>query len=226
MYSRSIKDEAIKLRKEGYSYSLIAAKISVAKSTLSDWLKGVPFMHNDIVMNSVAENNARIVNIKRVDKANSIHEAMVYAERKVGNLTKRDIFILGMGIYIGEGSKTGSLTRIVNSDPKIIRFCIMWLKECFGLSDSNFRIRLFVYPDNDQVMVTKYWMKYLKMKKEVFYPVYVDTRTNKSKDRRGVLPFGTAHMTVVSNGEKNFGVLLQRKIIASIDFALKQNMRD
>jgi hypothetical protein len=226
MYIKSKKDEAIKLRKEGYSYSLISSKISVAKSTLSGWLKCVPFMHNDTVRESIFENNRRVVTIKRVDKANSIQEAVAYAGSQVGELSDRDIFILGLGIYVGEGSKTANFTRIVNSDPKIIRFSIMWLKTCFGLKNSNFRIRLHIYPDNDQIEVIKYWMKYLRMKRSVFYPVYIDTRTNKKKDRQGVLPYGTAHMTVVSNGEKSLGVLLQRKIIASIDFALNQSTRD
>ena len=46
-------------------------------------------------------------------------------------------------------------------------------------------------------------------------------RTNKKKDRRGVLPYGTAHLSMVSNGNRDFGVLLHRKIIASIDQVLQ-----
>lgn len=122
MYLNTIKNQAIKLRKEGYSYSFIASRLRIAKSTLSDWLKDVNFLPNETTTKVISENNKRIVVIKRVDKANSIKEAKHYAVKRIGNLTDREMFMLGLGIYIGEGSKSGNFTRIVNSDPNIIRF--------------------------------------------------------------------------------------------------------
>lgn len=226
MYSKSTKDEAIRLRKEGNSYSIISAKISVAKSTLSEWLKDVPFLPNDLTINNIKKSNERIVGIKRVDKVISVKKANDYAKENVGILSKRDDFIFGLGIYLGEGSKIGGYTRISNSDPRIIKFSIMWFKKHFGLTDTNFRVRIHIYPDNDEDEVIRFWMKALDLKRELFFSSYIDTRLNKKKSRAGVLPYGTAHLSIVSDGKKDFGVLLQRKIIASIDFVLNQHMRD
>ena len=226
MHSPIKKNEAIKLRKEGNSYAFISSNISVSKSTLSEWLKGVPFVPNETVKNNILENNRHIANFSRVDKAVSVKKASDYARGKIRNLSDRDIFIFGLGIYLGEGSKTGSLTRIVNSDPRIVKFSMVWLKKCFGITDANFRVRIHMYPDNNESEVIKFWMRALGLKRESFQPSYVDVRLNKKKDRRGVLPYGTAHLSVVSNGVKDFGVLLQRKIIASIDLALEKSTRD
>jgi len=226
MYSKSIKDEAIKLRKEGNSYSLISSKISVAKSTLSDWLKDVPFIPNELVIHNRIENINNIIRIKRADKAASYMNALEYGKKQVGALTQRDIFMLGLGIYLGEGSKTSDQVRIVNSDPRIIKLAMTWFKKSFGLNDHNFRLRLHIYPDNDDHKAMNFWGNALGIKREYIQRSYIDIRTNKKKSREGVLPYGTAHLGVSSNGNKDFGVLLHRKIIASIDFALDQTTRD
>ena len=222
MYFQSKKEEAIKLRKEGNSYDYISSRISVAKSTLSAWLKDISFLPNELMVENRLRNINNIVSIKRVDKALSFRKATDYAKEKVKGLLERDVFMFGLGIYLGEGSKTASVTRVVNSDPRIIKFTMMWLKNCFGLTKKNFRIRLHMYPDNDENEVISYWMKTLKIERKFFQPSYIDVRLNKKKNRKGVLPYGTAHLGVVSNGNKDLGVLLQRKIIASIDFVLDQ----
>ena len=112
----------------------------------------------------------------------------------------------------------------MNSDPRIIRFELLWLRKCFGLSEENIRIRIHIYPDTDEKKTLEFWMNQLNLKKDRFQTSYVDRRTNKRKNRSGVLPYGTAHMSVVSNGNKEFGVLLHRKILATIDCIL--NKRD
>ncbi len=149
----------------------------------------------------------------------SIRVADQYANNNVGKISKRDSFIFGLGIYLGEGSK--SAIRISNSDPRIIKFSLNWFKDHFGLSDNNFRIRLHIYPDKNDDESIRYWSKVVDLDKKYFFKSYVDKRTNKNKDRQGILPYGTAHLSIVSKGNKNFGVLLHRKIIASIDQVLE-----
>ena len=221
MHIQSIKDRAVKLRKEGFSYAHISSKLSVAKSTLSLWLRGVPFIPNELIVGKIRGSNRKLIQAKRVDKIASLSQASIFAEHAVGKLSSRDLFILGIGIYIGEGSKVGNFIRIANSDPRIIRFSMFWLKKCFNLAGSNFKIRIHMYPDHDEKKILKFWMKALKVKKDAFYPSSFDRRRNKGLRNRGMLPYGTAHLSVVSNGDKKLGVLLHRKILASIDSVLK-----
>jgi hypothetical protein len=150
----------------------------------------------------------------------SLKMALDFSNDVVGKLSKRDIFILGLGIYIGEGSKSGNFIRIANSDPRIIKFSILWFKECFGLKNSNFKIRIHLYPDSNEEKSIKFWMKETGLIEEYFHPSYVDRRLNKKAKKANVLPYGTAHLSIVSNGNKEYGVLLHRKILASIDRVL------
>ncbi|MCX6718866.1 MAG: hypothetical protein NTZ38_00605 [Candidatus Taylorbacteria bacterium] len=147
-----------------------------------------------------------------------------FAQAKTRNISLKELFFTGIGIYIGEGSKTGNFTRIVNSDPRIIAFMLWWLEKYFGISESNIRIRLHIYPDNNEKKTINFWKKLLKLPDSCFHSCYIDRRTNKTKKKANILPYGTAHMSVVNNGNKEFGGLLHRKILATIDHALKSGI--
>ena len=120
--------------------------------------------------------------------------------------------VLGLGIYLGEGTKSFDNIRIINADPVIIKLSIKWFKTIIGLSDSNIFIRLHIYPDNDPKECIKYWSDVTKLPSNNFYPPQVDRRENKKNAKRKKLPFGTAHVIIKSNGNRDYGVKLFRRI--------------
>ena len=56
--------------------------------------------------------------------------------------SKRDLFMAGVGIYIGEGTKTNGIVRIINADPKIIKFMVKWFELMFGVKAQNLKAYL------------------------------------------------------------------------------------
>lgn len=220
MYYPEIKQKAIQLRKEGYSYNYIVEHVPVSKSTLSEWLRDVPFVPNKHTVNTIG--NARIASgvFRHQIKMDSLEKARIQSEKDIQDLSERDIMMLGLGIYIGEGGKTIHLTKISNADLKIIKFGIRWLKTTFGIKNKNLKIRLHLYPDNDIKECVAYWSKNTGIPAGQFYPSIIDRRINKLKKRKGKLPFGTAHLIVNSLGEKKFGVYLHRLIMAWINRVL------
>ncbi len=220
MSKLELKGEALKLRELGYSYSHIVSKVPVSKGTLSSWLSGVPYVPNEFSKKNAAKGLLAAIQAKRKQKELSFSNARLYAEKDIGSLTKRDVFMLGLGVYIGEGSKTHNIIRIVNSDPKIISFAIRWFKEVSGIKNSNFVIRLHLYPDNTISEAIKFWSLKTGIPPSQFQKISVDSRKNKVS-KKGKLPYGTAHLSVVSRGNKEFGVLLARRIGAWIEKALE-----
>lgn len=220
MYHQEIKQKAINLRKEGYSYNYILKYVPVRKSTLSDWLHDIPFIPNKHTIETIG--NARIASgkYKHQIRVNSLEKARSQAEKDMAKLSDRDIIMLGLGIYIGEGGKTEGITRIINSNPKIIRFAIKWLKISFGIETTNIKVRLFLYPDSNEKNSIKFWSKNIGIPKKQFYKPTIDKRTNKKSCNHGKLPYGTAHMSVVGSSDKKWGVNLHRLIMAWIDKVL------
>lgn len=110
----------------------------------------------------------------------------------------------------------------MNSDPEVIKTAIKWFKEVCDLNTENFTLTIHTYPDNNLKETINYWSKITGIPKKQFGKTQIDRRTNKSKKKRGKLPYGTAKLSVKSNGKKEFGVFLHRRIMGWIEASLKQ----
>jgi hypothetical protein len=218
---RSLKEIAINLRRKGFSYSFIQEKIPVSKSTLSSWLAGIEYVPNSKVLSRIGKARAASGAAKSFLKSNTIKEAMNEARRDIVTFTRRDLFMLGLGVYIGEGTKSHGIIRVINSDPKIVKLAIRWFREVCYVPLENFKVRLHVYPDVNSRDALKYWSKETRIPIGQFYPQSVDRRLNKTMARRGKLPYGTAHLSVTSRGDRKLGVFLFHKINSWISEVVK-----
>ena len=130
--------------------------------------------------------------------------------------------MLGLGLYIGEGTKTQDIVRMINSDPKVIQLALKWFIDICGLKKENITIRLHLYPDNNEKKCVMYWSKQTGLPIAQFQKTQVDIRANKRVVKRGKLPYGTAHITVRGAGNKRHGVYLARLIAAWSNEALNK----
>ena len=125
----ALMNEAIILRKSGYSYSEIKDKIKIGKGTLSFWLKNYPL---------TTEQLERIRNKKHIqieNYRNTMRQKKELRFRKVYDSVKsefssfslKETYFAGLFLYWGEGSKTReSMISITNSDPTLLLFFIHW----------------------------------------------------------------------------------------------------
>lgn len=221
MRPETLRTQAFSLRKQGFSYNMIAAQTGLSKSTLSDWLSEVRFVPNDEVKARIGRARTAAVLAQQQRKMQSLKLARARAERDIGRLSKRDLQMLGLGVYIGEGSKNSGITRVANSNPQIIKLCLRWFKKIFVLKKENFRVRIHLYPDNDLQNTLRFWSDELQIPLSQFQKTQIDRRVGKKMFKRGKLPYGTAHVTVQSMGRPEHGVFLQRRINAWIEKVVK-----
>lgn len=218
-----IRARAEKLRRLGYSYGMIREKLAVSKSTLSNWLGQIEFNPNSEVIKRVGKARLKSALYKHRSKLQDIERRKREATQDIGELTRRDFFMLGIGVYLGEGSKANEEVKIANSDPIIIKLALRWLKEFCGLERHHFRITLHSYPDVDPKKALKFWSKATTIPIAQFTKTITDNRKNKSLLRRRKLPYGTAHLYVRSGGTILPGVKsLHRKIVGWIENVAKQ----
>ena len=218
-----LKAGAIKLRRAGYSYSMIGQKFGLSKSTLSNWLAYIPFVPNQEVIERVGKARLKSALYKQSQKFENIAKMKLEAAEDIGKLSHRDIFMLGIGLYLGEGSKALEQVRIANSDPMIIKLAIKWLKKFCALNVKHFKITVHAYPDTDISMIIAFWSRQTKIPASQFNKVVIDNRKNKSDHKRRTLPHGTAHLYVRGGGTLSPGVKgLHRKIMGWIEATTKQ----
>lgn len=221
MHKTSVKEKVFQLRHAGYSYSHIASQTGLSKSTLSDWLAEVPYHPNKHTLDTIGKARATSGEIKTQIKQRSILKARQEAESDIGTLSKRDLFMFGIGLYLGEGSKTANVVRVVNSDVSVIRLAIAWL-ESLGVLRNQFRMTIHLYPDSDVNKCLQFWSEATTIPLDQFAKPQIDRRKNKKANKEGKLPYGTAHLGVRSGGRKEFGVFFLRKILGWIDSATRK----
>ena len=226
MHKPSFKETALILRKQGFAYSYISKRTGLSKSTLSDWLSEVPYRPNQQTVKrigkAIAAANAKKIRARQEETEEIRRDALL----EIGEMSKRDVFMYGLGLYLGEGSKTQDITRVVNSDPDVIYLAITWFYG-LGVLREQFTIRIHLYPDSDIEKSLQFWSRATTIPRSQFSKVQIDTRLNKRKYKAGKLPYGTAHLTVRGLGRKEFGVVFARKIQAWNDgVAQTIKMRD
>lgn len=223
MHKASYIELATKLRKQGYSFTMIQERVPVAKSTLSRWLKDVPFTANKQVQQRIGYALSKAIEAKQNIKQASYAHASALAQKDLDTNRSSTLLYLGLGLYMGEGEKNNNV-GLANSDAEIIRLFITWLHRCYGVTHKYLTISVHLYEDTDIEAAKSYWSHITGISLQQFGKTQIDTRKKISSMKRGKLPHGTAHVRVKSNGKKEFGVLLSRRIEESIRL-LPQTMR-
>lgn len=217
-----LKLKAKKLRDAGYSYNMIYSKLGISKSTLSNWFKDKQFIPNKEVLHRIQYGPIKSAEKSHNRKVTEIKKLLKVGTKEIGMLSKRDLWLLGIGLYIGEGTKTYENVRLVNSDPAIVKLSVKWFKEICHVNDANITVTLHLYSDNDIKKSIDYWSKMLNLPTSNFRKTQIDLRKDKSKIRNKKLPYGTAHINVIANGNPEKGVRLHRKLMGWINGVLLQ----
>ncbi len=213
---------AEKLRDAGYSYAMINDELGISKSTMSYWFRDKPFTPNHEVVERLKYGPLKIGARRHNQRVQEVARIKEIGIKEVGLLSKRDLWMLGLGLYIGEGSKSIESVRIMNSNPAVILIAVKWLKEICNLSTDNIVISLHLYLDNDVTEAVSYWQSVTGLPYANFRKTQIDTREDKKLNKRGKLPYGTAHLRVVCNGDPSKGVVLFRRINGWMTGALNQ----
>lgn len=81
----------------------------------------------------------------RQKRLHAIADAELRGMREIGDLTRRDKFLLGLGLYWGEGAKfCTDAAAVANSDPAIILFAMQWMQECLGVKKEDFSPYVYI----------------------------------------------------------------------------------
>ncbi|MGH2705468.1 MAG: hypothetical protein ACRDJ4_10345 [Actinomycetota bacterium] len=109
------------LRREGGTLEEIAGRLGVAKSSVSLWVRDVPFTPRLPQYRS----GTRSQSVLHLAKLRQIEELDREGLARLGMLTDLAFLAAGTALYIGEGSKRDGMVAFANTDPMVIPF--FWL---------------------------------------------------------------------------------------------------
>lgn len=184
------KQLAIKLRKEGKTYSEICSLIpNLSKGTLAYWIKDIKLSKDQInLLVSKTKNKlekarlaAAITNHnKRLQRDNLLY---LQAQNEFAFFAKEPIFTLGLALYWAEGTKKNNTAEITNSDPELIIASIKWFERFLKIPRSRMRFRLYTHEPFAKLGLEDFWAKKLGIDLDKFQKtIYKLTRYNFKKN--------------------------------------------
>lgn len=210
------KEAALLLRKNGASIKNIAKKILVSQSTVSYWCRDIvltkeqitKLKNNQITSGILTGEKLRKNRIERTKKSKA------QGATDVSNISKRDLFILGLGLYWGEGYKQGSQEfGFTNKDPFIILYCIKWLKEIYNVDKKDIIARVSINSSEKsrEKEIIDYWCKVTKIKPNQFTKTsFIKTKSKKVYENKKFY-FGTLRIKTRRSTD------LRRRILGSLE---------
>jgi hypothetical protein len=161
------KEQAIALRTQGYTYSEIIAIVPVSKSTLSLWLHDVGLAKKQLQRLTEKRHQAQIRGGQARRDTRIAETELIFADAKteLGTLSKRDLFVIGVALYWGEGTKQKTYRPSVrlcftNSDPDMVRTFMKWMRLCTDVPDSDIGVEVYIH-DNYKMKTAefkRYWL--------------------------------------------------------------------
>lgn len=191
-WPENIKEEARKLRSQGYSYGGLTAKLNIPKSTLHLWIRGIKrpdkFAKEDRIrwISKIQPLGALANKLKREKIIFSLRNELKDELSRIALTLDTKKAILSM-LYWAEGAKGRDVMTFANTDPKLILLFTMLLRQCYKLDESKFRIRLHLHWYHKEREVKKFWSDLLGISEKQFTKTY---RKKRSKEKTFRKNFG------------------------------------
>ncbi|MFC1435283.1 helix-turn-helix domain-containing protein [Streptacidiphilus sp. N1-3] len=186
------------LRTEGLTYDEIQEQLGVSRSSVSLWVRDLPRPPR----RQCPEQRRRHMEEacwapRRELRENQRLAAKAAAAQEIGELSDRELFLVGVGLYWAEGSKDKSYSRrervnFVNSDPDMIRLFLRWLR-LLGFDHPQLKFALQIHASADVEAAERFWQQWVGAGSEAFCKTTLKAhapktnRLNVGDDYRGCL---------------------------------------
>lgn len=110
------------------------------------------------------------------------------------NLSRKDreLLIVGVMLYYGEGAKTRNTVDLANSDPDILRLFLKFLRKICRVDEGRLRFYLYCFSDQNKLELVKFWCDSLKVSSSSFTKPYVRQARANATSRK--MPYGVLHI--------------------------------
>ena len=188
---------AVRLRQRGFTYPEIQAQIpALPKGTLAGWMKNlelppVALQRLERRMSDGRERaRFRAIISNRARRMERERQVAVAARQEFGRFKSDPLFLVGLALYLAEGSKRSGFFQFINSSPQLIRIMVKWVEKFLGIRRTQWRFRLYIHRPYAHERCEEFWSRVVRVPVERFSrTVYKPTphTVKKNPDYRGCL---------------------------------------
>lgn len=204
-----LRERARELRGQGWSYREIAKALRVSISSCSLWLRDLPAPPP----RSGEHDQERVAAMWRKrwqpileQRGIERQQMKLAAAQEVGELSQRDLLMLGAIAYWCEGAKDKSYDRrehvsFINSDPALIQMFLRFL-DAAGVEPARLRFRLHIHETADVEGATRYWADLVGVDPGAFLKPTIKRHRPKTNRRNVAEEYrGCLHLRVLDSAE-------------------------
>jgi len=158
-----LRERARELRLQGWTYDRIEVELGCSRSSVSLWVRDLPKPERRRTPEEAAAIARRGWEAKLRVRDEERQRTKDAAKRAVGDLSARELFLVGVGLYWAEGGKDKPYDRrenvaFVNSDPGMIKVFLAWL-DLLGVERERLRFTVMIHETADVAGAERYWAR-------------------------------------------------------------------
>ncbi len=218
MSKKTEKEQALSLRKRGFTLREIARYTNVSVSTLSLWFKDESWSKRITEDNQkrASKENSKRISLLNTARGNQYKKLYAEAERSAVTEFKHykssPLFVSGLTLYLAQGdTKNESIIRLSTTKIELHRIFTRFLTEFLGVPREKLRFWLHISPLHDPKLVSMAWSKVLKIPISQFHKYQVI----QGKSTKRTLQYGVGNTIIGS-------AVLKRKLMKYIELALQE----
>ena len=181
-HSIQIKNEAIILRKKGFSLTEITEKLHLSKSTISNWLSSIELspLAQKRLANKQILGQYKSVLIKRehADKQKKLLLELALRDIEEIAFDKKLLKLCCALLWWREGNKDTSMIRFTSSDETLIKNFLHVMRSGFAIDESKFRALVHIHTYHNDKKQKVYWSKITKIPMHQFHASFQKTNTS------------------------------------------------
>uniref|UniRef100_A0AAU2JP94 Resolvase n=1 Tax=Streptomyces sp. NBC_00049 TaxID=2903617 RepID=A0AAU2JP94_9ACTN len=160
-----LRARARELRLQGMTYDRIQIELGCSKSSISLWVRDLPKPEHRRTPEEASAMAKRGWERTLETRDEERRRAKQEAAAEIENLSERELFILGVGLYWAEGTKDKTYDRrervvFVNSDPDMVRVYLAWL-HLLGVKDEQVRYSVMIHETADIAGAERFWADFV-----------------------------------------------------------------
>ncbi|MEU7041377.1 hypothetical protein AB0A77_09990 [Streptomyces varsoviensis] len=155
-----LRATARELRTRGLTYDQIQLELGCSKSSISLWVRDLPKPppRTKEEASAIARRGWEATLARREAER---QETKRNATREVGELSDRELFLIGVGLYWAEGAKSKPYhlrerVTFINSDPDMIEVYLAWLA-LLGVDSERLGFYVHIHESADVAAAERYW---------------------------------------------------------------------
>ncbi|HYF64780.1 MAG TPA: hypothetical protein VD886_18280 [Herpetosiphonaceae bacterium] len=162
-----MREEARRLRREGWTLGEISKKLGPPKNTLTLWVRDIDLTPEqrqrikDHERKTLSKNQRLGAAYHREARLKRIAAEQAKAEVFLSTLddVHRTNHIAAAMLYLGEGAKAEGAFSLGNSNPQIIGYWMYLLRTSFEIDEAKFRLQILSRFDQDDAELERFWME-------------------------------------------------------------------